>query len=91
MEADLVLSFSPYLHIYDSSSEKEEILVVNLDGAAGGLVSVVKSPEVEHLLGRKFTFTIFTKSNSYILQSSSDKESAAWISTLDPTQSVASS
>lgn len=41
----------PYLHIYESNSEKTEMLVINLDADSGGLVSVVRSPEVEQLLG----------------------------------------
>jgi kinesin family protein 1 len=41
----------PYLHIYESNSEKNELLVINLDVESGGLVSVVRSPEVEQLLG----------------------------------------
>lgn len=77
----------PYLHIYTSNSEKVSLLVINLDADSGGLVSVTSSPEVEHLLGRKYCFTIFTKTNSYILQGTGEKEVGGWVGTLVPSAS----
>ena len=44
----------PYLHLYLSSAEADEVTIINLtsDRSTGGVdLTVVSSPEVEHLLG----------------------------------------
>ncbi|OCH85030.1 kinesin-domain-containing protein [Obba rivulosa] len=71
----------PYLHIYAHSNELDEVGVVNLNG-----VNIERNREMEALLGRKFTFTLFTASNSYALAAPSLKELQAWTSRLDPTR-----
>ncbi|PCH41538.1 kinesin-domain-containing protein [Wolfiporia cocos MD-104 SS10] len=71
----------PYLHIYAQSDEVEETGVINLNG-----VNIENNPEMEALLGRKFTFTLFTASNSYALAAPSLKELQQWTSKLDPTR-----
>ncbi|TFY52398.1 hypothetical protein EVJ58_g10040 [Rhodofomes roseus] len=71
----------PYLHVYAHSNETEEVNVIHLDG-----VNIEVNPEMEALLGKKFTFTLFTSSNSYALSASSLKELQAWTSKLDPTR-----
>ncbi|RPD62104.1 kinesin-domain-containing protein [Lentinus tigrinus ALCF2SS1-7] len=71
----------PYLHMYAHSNEIEEIGVISLAG-----VNVESHPEMEALLGKKFTFTLFTSSNSYALAAPSQKELLAWTSKLDPTR-----
>ena len=40
---------------------------------------MVPSPDVEALLGRRFAFTIFTPTNSYVLQAANAKELAEWM------------
>ncbi|EIW62237.1 kinesin-domain-containing protein [Trametes versicolor FP-101664 SS1] len=71
----------PYLHVYLHSNEVEETGVISLNG-----VNIESNPEMEALLGKKFTFTLFTSSNSYALAAPSQKELQAWISKLDPTR-----
>jgi len=72
----------PYLHAYKHSNEMEEVTVIGLDG-----VNVESNPEMESLLGKPFTFTLFTSSNSHALAAPNRKELQAWISKLDPTRS----
>lgn len=48
----------PYLHLYESSSETEEVNAINL-----ATVRVEQSPEIEQMLDRKFAFAIFTHQN----------------------------
>ncbi|KAH9894077.1 kinesin-domain-containing protein [Cubamyces lactineus] len=71
----------PYLHMYAHSNEVEEIGVISLNG-----VNIESNPDMEALLGKKFTFTLFTSSNSYALAAPSQKELQAWITKLDPTR-----
>ncbi|KAI0075401.1 kinesin-domain-containing protein [Panus rudis PR-1116 ss-1] len=75
----------PYLHMYSHSNEVEELAVVHLNG-----VNVERNPEMEALLGKRFTFTLFTSSNSYALSAPNQKELHAWMSNLDPTRVPAS-
>ncbi|OBZ71837.1 hypothetical protein A0H81_08107 [Grifola frondosa] len=49
----------PYLHMYTHSNEVEEIGIISLNG-----VNIESNPEMEALLGKRFTFTLFTASNS---------------------------
>jgi len=74
----------PYLHMYAHSNELEEKGVVNLNA-----VNVESNPDMEMLLGKKFTFTLFTASNSYALAAPSAKELQSWSSKLDPTRLLA--
>ncbi|GBE79083.1 kinesin-domain-containing protein [Sparassis crispa] len=71
----------PYLHVYAHSNEIEETGVVNLKG-----VNIERNREMEALLGKRFTFTLFTASNSYALSAPSLKELHSWTSKLDPTR-----
>ncbi|KAG5732272.1 Kinesin-like protein [Termitomyces sp. T112] len=71
----------PHLHIYKHSNELEEIGIVSLSG-----VNVESDPHKEFLLGKPFSFTLFTASNSHALAAASAKELQAWISKLDPTR-----
>ncbi|EKM59534.1 uncharacterized protein PHACADRAFT_137422 [Phanerochaete carnosa HHB-10118-sp] len=73
----------PYLHMYKHSNEVEEVAVVNLSG-----VNIESNPGMEALLGKRFTFTLFTSSNSYALAAPSQKELDSWTSKLDPTRLV---
>ncbi|KAJ3558619.1 hypothetical protein NM688_g814 [Phlebia brevispora] len=73
----------PYLHMYKHSNEIEEVAVVNLNG-----VNIESNPEMEALLGKRFTFTLFTSANSYALAAPSLKELNAWTSKLDPTRII---
>jgi kinesin family protein 1 len=71
----------PYLHVYKQSNEVEEITVISLDG-----VNVESNSDMESLLGKRFTFTLFTSSNSHALAAPSPKELQAWTTKLDPTR-----
>ncbi|KAJ7047871.1 kinesin-like protein [Mycena alexandri] len=71
----------PYLHIYAHSNELEELGVVSLDG-----VNVESDPHKEMLLGKPFSFTLFTSSNSHALAAPNLKELQSWSTKLDPTR-----
>ncbi|KAJ7667510.1 kinesin-like protein [Mycena polygramma] len=71
----------PYLHIYSHSNELEEIGIVSLEG-----VNVESDPHKEMLLGKPFSFTLFTSSNSHALAAPSLKELQSWSTKLDPTR-----
>lgn len=66
----------PYLHVHESARERE-VQVINLTGS-----HVATSPEVEMLLKRRWAFTVFTPTNSYILQAASENERKDWISVI---------
>ncbi|WVR08516.1 hypothetical protein IAU60_005571 [Kwoniella sp. DSM 27419] len=69
----------PYLLVHESSTERE-YMVINLCKA-----HVQLSPDVQMLLGRRWAFTIFTPTNSYVLQASSEKELREWMSVISAT------
>ncbi|ORY91503.1 hypothetical protein BCR35DRAFT_298679 [Leucosporidium creatinivorum] len=69
----------PYLHLYESSSEIEEVGVINLS-----TVRVEQSPEIEQMLERKFAFAIFTHQNSYFLSTQNLRDMLDWIKAVDP-------
>jgi kinesin family protein 1 len=71
----------PYLYIYSHSNELEEVGVVSLEG-----VNVESDPHKELLLGKPFSFTLFTSSNSHALAAPSLKELQSWSTKLDPTR-----
>lgn len=90
----------PYLHIYSSSNELEEVGIASLTG-----VNVESNPEMETILGvrsrhmvpistllmnlqKRFCFTLFTSTNSYALSAPSQKELQAWTVKLDPTRTL---
>jgi len=73
----------PYLHLYTRPNELDELGVISLTG-----VKVECNPDMESLFGRRFTFTLFTASNSYALQATNLKELRQWTSRLDPTHLV---
>ncbi|TFY53427.1 hypothetical protein EVG20_g10118 [Dentipellis fragilis] len=73
----------PYLHVYKHSNELEEVSVISLNG-----VNVESNPEMETLLGKQYTFTLFTASNSHALAAPSLKELQSWTSKLDPTRAL---
>ncbi|ESK87954.1 kinesin family protein [Moniliophthora roreri MCA 2997] len=71
----------PYLHMYTHSNELEEVGVVTLTG-----VNVESDPQKEQLLGKPFSFTLFTSSNSHALAAPNLKEKQSWVAKLDPTR-----
>jgi len=71
----------PYLHVYARSNELEELSVISLTG-----VKIEHNTEMETLFGHRFTFTLFTASNSYALAAPNVKELQQWTSKLDPTR-----
>ncbi|KAF9242944.1 hypothetical protein BU15DRAFT_86709 [Melanogaster broomeanus] len=70
----------PYLHIYTSSNELEEVGIISLHG-----MNIDCDSNKEALLGKLFCFTLFTAANSHVLAAPSLKELQAWTSKLDPT------
>ncbi|KAK0447936.1 kinesin-like protein [Armillaria borealis] len=75
----------PYLHVYAHSNELEEVGVVSLTGT-----NVESDPQKELLLGKPFSFTLFTSSNSHALAAPNNKELHSWVMKLDPTRLVSS-
>ncbi|KXN84211.1 hypothetical protein AN958_12864 [Leucoagaricus sp. SymC.cos] len=71
----------PYLHMYAHSNELEELGVISLSG-----VNVESDPHKESLLGKPFSFTLFTASNSHALAAFNLKELQLWTTKLDPTR-----
>ncbi|GAA5861825.1 hypothetical protein JCM8547_008567 [Rhodosporidiobolus lusitaniae] len=69
----------PYLHVYDSSSEVDEVAVINVS-----TVRVEQSPEIEQMLERKFAFGIFTHQNSYFFAAPTLRDMLDWIKAIDP-------
>ncbi|KAH7924836.1 kinesin-domain-containing protein [Leucogyrophana mollusca] len=73
----------PYLHIYAHSNELEETGIISLHA-----VNIESDPNKEILLGKRFSFTLFTAANSHALAAPSAKELQSWTSKLDPTGSL---
>ncbi|KJA21710.1 hypothetical protein HYPSUDRAFT_41858 [Hypholoma sublateritium FD-334 SS-4] len=71
----------PYLHVFAHSNELEETGIISLTG-----VNVESDPFKESLLGKPFSFTLFTSSNSHALAAPNFKELQSWITKLDPTR-----
>ncbi|KAK7471223.1 hypothetical protein VKT23_002632 [Stygiomarasmius scandens] len=71
----------PYLHMFAHSNELEEVGIVTLTG-----VNVESDPLKEMLLGKPFSFTLFTSSNSHALAAPNLKEKQSWVAKLDPTR-----
>ncbi|WOO79310.1 Kinesin-like protein [Vanrija pseudolonga] len=78
-EAQAVLR-PPYLHLHPDVT-KRETQVINIADA-----SVVASPDVEMLLGRRHAFTVYTQTNSYIVQAVSARELEEWITVIGKQQ-----
>ncbi|KAL1410022.1 hypothetical protein Q8F55_004024 [Vanrija albida] len=78
-EAQAVLR-PPYLHLHPDVT-KRETQVINIADA-----SVVASPDVEMLLGRRHAFTVYTQTNSYIVQAMSARELDEWITVIGKQQ-----
>ncbi|KAF9174366.1 kinesin-like protein Klp8 [Mortierella sp. AD011] len=68
----------PYMYIYASSSEMEELAVLNLTN-----VKVGYKQHDEEMLDRQFVFSIFTANNAYLMQASSRDEMCSWLKQLD--------
>ncbi|GAA5962581.1 hypothetical protein JCM3765_003737 [Sporobolomyces pararoseus] len=69
----------PYLHLYSSSGEIEEVAIVNVS-----TVRVEQSPEIEQMLDRKFAFAIFTHQNSYFFSAPTLRDMLDWMKAIDP-------
>ncbi|KAL7422898.1 hypothetical protein Q5752_002195 [Cryptotrichosporon argae] len=63
----------PHLLVRPEKDAKER-LVIDVSKA-----KTVASPDVEMLLGRRFAFTVFTPTNSYILQAANQKDVDEWV------------
>ncbi|GAC95130.1 hypothetical protein PHSY_002705 [Pseudozyma hubeiensis SY62] len=68
----------PLLHIYESSSEVDEIMVINVES-----VRVEHDENTERLLGKENVFGVYTQNNSYFLQAASKAEREEWMTVLD--------
>lgn len=71
----------PYLHLYTNSSETDDLGVISLTG-----VNVECDPQKEALLGKPFSFTLFTAANSHALAAPNLRELHSWTTKLDPTR-----
>jgi len=72
----------PHLYIYSHSNELDELGVINLNDRS---VKVEHTAEMDILFDRKFTFTLFTSSNSHAFAARSQKELQSWLLKIDPT------
>ncbi|KAF9182189.1 kinesin-like protein Klp8 [Haplosporangium sp. Z 767] len=68
----------PYMYIYATNSEMEELAVVNLTH-----VHVDYKQDLGEMMGRQFVFSIYTSSNAYLMQASSRDEMCSWLNNLD--------
>ncbi|KFH65672.1 kinesin family member 1/13/14 [Podila verticillata NRRL 6337] len=68
----------PYMYIYSSSSEIEELGVVNL-----AHVRVDYKRDLEEMLNRRYVFAIYSSSNAYLLQAPTRDEMCSWLNHLD--------
>ncbi|KAK3839567.1 MAG: hypothetical protein JOS17DRAFT_679007 [Linnemannia elongata] len=68
----------PYMYIYATNSEMEELAVVNLTR-----VGVDYKKDAEELFNRKYVFSIFTPNNAYLIQAPSREEMCAWLKQFD--------
>ncbi|KAG0202571.1 kinesin-like protein Klp8 [Mortierella sp. GBA30] len=68
----------PYMYIYASSSETEELAVVNLTH-----VRVDYKRDLEEMLNRQFVFALYTANNAYLMQAYSREEMCSWLNNLD--------
>lgn len=69
----------PYLYVYESSSELDEIMAMNLSSVR----VETNDRNVEQLLDRKFVMALYTTANSYFLQAPSQQEVESWARCLD--------
>jgi len=67
----------PYLYVYESSNELDEIMVIHL-----GSVRVEHDENIAQMLGRSFVFGLYTSSNSYFLQAPTPKDLDQWMNAL---------
>ncbi|OAQ29485.1 kinesin-domain-containing protein [Linnemannia elongata AG-77] len=74
----------PYMYIYATNSEMEELAVVNLTN-----VRVDYKQHLEEMLNRKYVFSIFTSNNAYLMQAPSRDEMCAWLNQFDQFFNVA--
>ncbi|KAG0055319.1 kinesin-like protein Klp8 [Gryganskiella cystojenkinii] len=68
----------PYMYIYASNSEMEELAAVNLTH-----VRVDYKRDLEQMLELEFVFAIYTSSNAYLIQAPSREELCSWLNHLD--------
>ncbi|KAF9133580.1 kinesin-like protein Klp8 [Mortierella sp. 14UC] len=68
----------PYMYIYATNSEREELAVVNLTH-----VRVDYKQDLEEMLNRQYVFSIYTSNNAYLMQASSRDEMCSWLNQLD--------
>ncbi|KAF9152455.1 kinesin-like protein Klp8 [Linnemannia schmuckeri] len=68
----------PYMYIYATNSEMEELAVVNLTH-----VRVDYKQHLEEMLNRKYVFSIYTSNNAYLMQAPSRDEMCSWLNQLD--------
>ncbi|KAE8260456.1 hypothetical protein A4X13_0g318 [Tilletia indica] len=68
----------PYLYVYESSSEMDEVMVISLRS-----VRVENDANIERMLERDNVFGLYTSSNSYFLQAPNEQEKELWMRALD--------
>lgn len=67
----------PYLYVYESSSELDELLAMHL-----GSVRVEHDENIENMLNKKCIFGLYTAANSYFLQAPNAQEMEHWMNSL---------
>ncbi|KAF8304782.1 kinesin-like protein [Clavulina sp. PMI_390] len=72
----------PHLYMYAHSNELEEVGVISLSDSS---VKVEHTAQMDALFDRKFTFTLFTPSNSHAFAAPNLKEMQTWLLKIDPT------
>lgn len=68
----------PYLFVYDSNRETEELGAINLSA-----VRLDYQTDLERMLDRRFVFAIYTHNNAYILQAASKPDMQDWMTKID--------
>ncbi|SNX88021.1 probable Kinesin-3 motor protein [Melanopsichium pennsylvanicum] len=69
----------PFLHVYESSSELQEIMVIHV----GSTVRVEHDENLQRLLDRHCVFGLYTSNNSYMLQAKDQADLQGWLAALD--------
>ncbi|EST06844.1 Pleckstrin [Kalmanozyma brasiliensis GHG001] len=68
----------PYLYVYESNAELEEIMVIHVAS-----VRVEHDENIERMLGKENVFGVYTSNNSYFLQARDAKDREGWMGALD--------
>ncbi|OBZ85442.1 hypothetical protein A0J61_06508 [Choanephora cucurbitarum] len=68
----------PYIYIYASQSETEELGIINLSN-----VRIDHNRAIEQLIKRNHVFSLYTNNNAYMLQAPSKSDMIEWIKNIE--------